>query len=65
MPFIHSVNVEGKELRIEIDGSEETCSSILTDLIKRGFKIAEYRHQHSDLEDIFLKVTKGGLGEPS
>ncbi|MCK5707101.1 MAG: ABC transporter ATP-binding protein [Candidatus Aureabacteria bacterium] len=65
MPFMHSVTLVGKELRIEIDGTEEACSQILTDIIKRGYKIAEFRHQHSDLEDIFLKVTKGGVSEPS
>jgi len=61
MRNVHSVQCGNSELRIEVDGSEGNVSDILTDLIMRKYRIVEYRYQENDLEDIFMKVTVGGV----
>jgi ABC-2 type transport system ATP-binding protein len=58
-PHVDSVRPSGDEVAIEVNGSDEDCSAILTGLIQQGFQIVEFRHQRADLEDIFMHVTRG------
>ncbi|MGA1869856.1 MAG: ABC transporter ATP-binding protein [bacterium] len=59
MPHVQAVRNAGKELHTDISGSEETSSTMLTALIQRGFRIVEYKQYQNNLEDIFMKITKG------
>ena len=59
MPNVAAVNQLGNEIEVRITGSEETCSDLLANLIGDGYRIVEFRQQGSDLESVFMDVTKG------
>ena len=59
MPNVAAVNQLGNEIEVRITGSEETCSDLLANLIQDGYRIVEFRQQGSDLESVFMDVTKG------
>ena len=59
MPNVAAVNQLGNEIEARITGSEETCSDLLASLIRDGYRIVEFKQQGSDLESVFMDVTKG------
>lgn len=59
MPNVAAVNQLGNEIEARITGSEETCSDLLVSLIRDGYRIVEFKQQGSDLESVFMDVTKG------
>ena len=59
MPNVAAVNQLGNEIEARITGSEETSSDLLANLIRDGYRIVEFRQQGSDLESVFMDVTKG------
>jgi ABC-2 type transport system ATP-binding protein len=59
MPHIESANPAGAEVILEVSGSDEVCSDILIELIRRGHRIVEFKQQRAGLEDIFMNVTRG------
>lgn len=58
-PNIATVNRLGNEMEVKITGSEEVCSDLLENLIRDGYRIVEFKQQGSDLETVFMNVTKG------
>ena len=58
-PNIGAVNRLGNEVEVKMTGSEEVCSDLLENLIRDGYRIVEFRQQGSDLESVFMNVTKG------
>ncbi|MBN1675728.1 MAG: ABC transporter ATP-binding protein [Kiritimatiellae bacterium] len=61
MPGIENVRPAGAEVLVEVDGSEERCAEILADLIRRGYRIAEFKQRRAELEEVFMSITKGEL----
>ena len=59
LPNVVAVNQLGNEIEARITGSEETCSDLLANLIGDGYRIVEFKQQGSDLESVFMDVTKG------
>ena len=59
MPDVAVVNQLGNEVEVKINGSEETCSDLLVNLIRDEYRIIECRKQGGDLESVFMSVTKG------
>ena len=59
MPHVAAVNQLGDEIEAKVAGSEESCSELLENLIRDGFRIVEFRQQGRDLESVFMNVTKG------
>ena len=58
IPNVAAVNRLGNEIEARITGSEETCSDLLENLIRDGYRIVEFKQQGSDLESVFMNVTK-------
>ena len=58
-PHVENVRNLNHELHVELAGQDDQASALLTELIHRKHRIAEFRHVHDDLEDIFMKVTTG------
>lgn len=61
MPNVVAVNQLGNEIEARIVGSEEACSDLLANLIRDGYRIVEFKQQGSDLESVFMDVTKGEI----
>ena len=59
MPSVSSVNRLGDEIEARISGAEETCCDLLENLIQSGYRIIEFKQRGSDLESVFMNVTKG------
>ena len=59
IPSVEAVNRLGNEIEVRIDGSEETCSNLLENLIRDGYRIVEFKQHNGDLESVFMNVTKG------
>ena len=57
-PNVAAVNRVGNEVEARITGSEETCSDLLENLIREGYRIIEFKQQGSDLESVFMNVTR-------
>jgi ABC-2 type transport system ATP-binding protein len=43
----------------EVNGPEEACCELLANLVKDGFRVAEFRQRRADLEEVFMNVTRG------
>ena len=61
MPHVENAREVANEIHFESGGDEAAACDILARLIGKGFKILEFRQTKADLEDIFMKVTKGGV----
>jgi len=58
MPGVCEAREDGGAILAEVEGTDETCSTILANLIGDGFKISEFRQKGHSLEDIFITATK-------
>jgi ABC-2 type transport system ATP-binding protein len=46
-------------LEVEFIGDEEAAAALLAALIREGLRVVSFAEMASDLEDIFLRLTKG------
>ncbi|MGE0086365.1 MAG: ABC transporter ATP-binding protein [Desulfococcaceae bacterium] len=60
-PCVSKVNRAGRELSVEMEGGDKESSELLASLIKQGHRICEFKPRHTDLEDIFMRITKGDV----
>jgi len=61
LPTVEEVHDEAGELMVSIDGNEDVGADILTALVQQGCRLAEFRQETVDLEDIFMSITKGNV----
>jgi ABC-2 type transport system ATP-binding protein len=55
------VALAGNEVAFEFAGTEEEACGLLAELIARGHRLAEFRQPKTNLEEVFMSVTKGGV----
>jgi ABC-2 type transport system ATP-binding protein len=48
-------------LKIDYTGDPDEVHQLLRDLLVAGFKVQSFSEQETDLEDIFMKVTRGAV----
>lgn len=60
-PHISDAKENGREVIMELEGAEDQSAALLAELIGKGFKVVEYKQSKTNLEDIFMNVTKGGV----
>ncbi|MCD6118422.1 ABC transporter ATP-binding protein [bacterium] len=46
-------------LEVHYEGGEDETSDVMSYLLQKGFKVKAFKEAVNDLEDIFMKVTKG------
>jgi ABC-2 type transport system ATP-binding protein len=51
----------GCSLKIDYTGDPDEVHQLLRDLLVAGFKVQSFSEQETDLEDIFMKVTRGAV----
>ncbi len=61
MPGIAAVRPEGQRLHFGYAGDDEAAGELLARLVAAGQRVVEFTRREADLEDIFLKTTKGRL----
>ena len=60
-PFVENAREVVNEIQFEFTGDDSAACDVLNTLIERKFRIVEFRQTRANLEDIFMKVTKGGV----
>ena len=58
---IDAKNAGDGEVRIEFTGDLEAQAHLISTLVSKGFKVASFREDSADLEDVFLKLTTGAV----
>jgi ABC-2 type transport system ATP-binding protein len=61
MPHVGAVALAGSEVTLEFAAGEEEVSALLAELVRRGHRIAEFRQPKTNLEEVFMSVTTGGV----
>jgi ABC-2 type transport system ATP-binding protein len=61
MPCVENARDVAGEVHFELAGDESAACGILGGLIAKKFKVVEFRQTRTNLEDIFMNVTKGGV----
>ncbi len=61
MPHVQAVRPSSREVHVDLAGDDAEAAALLGALIAAGHAVAEFRHVRDDLEDIFMKVTKGDV----
>jgi ABC-2 type transport system ATP-binding protein len=58
-PAVHAVRPLADSLHVDFDGSLEAQADLNKTLVDAGFRVLSFCERETDLEDIFMKVTKG------
>ena len=56
---LHQHSERKFELRVDFAGDDQAQTAILTRLIQAGLPIVNFQEKSTDLEDVFMQVTKG------
>jgi ABC-2 type transport system ATP-binding protein len=59
VPYVRAVKLVNEVIRVDYDGTLDDQSEVLLALIHAGVRVQSFAEQDTDLEDIFLRVTKG------
>ncbi|MCA8949369.1 MAG: ABC transporter ATP-binding protein [Planctomycetes bacterium] len=60
-PGVSDVTIDGSRLRFAFAGDDEAISDLLQRAFAGGLRIVEFARTTADLEDIFLRTTRGNL----
>lgn len=56
---VRDVALVSETIRVDYNGTLDDQSEVLLALIQNGVRVQTFAEQDTDLEDIFLRVTKG------
>ncbi|OLS03268.1 ABC transporter ATP-binding protein [Tissierella creatinophila] len=59
-PLVGNIYENGRILEIEFNGDEEDTFKLIKKLVNKEIPIVSFNHIERNLEEIFMKVTKGG-----
>ena len=59
MPHVEDVVIMGDQIEVDLSGGEEEACDLLAELVRREFRIVEFKQHRAHLEDIFMNVTQG------
>ena len=58
-PFVDKLVIGENTIQAGFGGGDEEMSRVLSDLINRGIPVVSFSQMDGNLEDVFMKVTKG------
>ena len=58
-PDVRNARVVDQDLKVEYTGDPERTWVVLTGLVTEGVRVRSFTEEQTDLEDIFMKVTRG------
>lgn len=61
MPGVLGVTPHSQGLHLEFEGGDAELSTFLTELVRRGCPVVEFKIMQENLEDVFMRVTKGDV----
>jgi ABC-2 type transport system ATP-binding protein len=59
LPVIRNVRPVEKGMKVEYTGDPDRTHEVLTTLVGQGVRVRSFSEDQTDLEDIFMKVTRG------
>ena len=59
MPRVTSAKPSGEQIEVHLDGDDEHCADLLGAILQRGFRVVDFHQQRTNLEQVFMSVTKG------
>ncbi|MBH5316538.1 ABC transporter ATP-binding protein [Paenibacillus sp. GSMTC-2017] len=59
-PFVNRLMRDETGLQVHFGGQDEEQSELLLELITAGFRVISFSEAQTNLEDVFLEITKGG-----
>jgi ABC-2 type transport system ATP-binding protein len=62
-PHVQSVFIDGSTLEVQYTGQDSEQAALLKAIITAGYEVISFQEAQTDLEDIFLAITKGGGAE--
>ena len=62
MPRVAGIDVIGNLVRIQSTQTNEEVARMLESIIRSGHRVLWQREEQADLEEVFMKITKGGIG---
>ncbi len=60
-PFIDKAIINPNNVQFEFNGTDRNAADLLKAMFESGMDICEFRHEKTDLEDIFMNLTRGGV----
>ncbi|AZS16844.1 ABC transporter ATP-binding protein [Paenibacillus motobuensis] len=61
--YVSQVFVDATGVHIHFNGGDLEQSELLARMVSAGFKLISFNEAQTNLEDVFLEITKGGSGE--
>ncbi len=58
-PGVENALLNGKNIEIDYSGKDEDATDLLCLLVKKEFRIVEFRFKQQNLESVFMDITKG------
>ncbi len=58
---VGSIEIDGKEVHFEFNGSDQELARVFENLVTAGVLMAGFSEVETNLEDVFMKITKGEL----
>lgn len=62
-PLVQGVFIDGIKLEVQFSGQDAEQAALLKTILQADYEVISYQEQQTDLEDIFLAITKGGGAE--
>lgn len=62
-PLVQGIFVNGDTLEVQFSGDDRQQVDFLQKMIQAGYPVVTFNEAHTDLEDIFLAITKGGVSD--
>jgi ABC-2 type transport system ATP-binding protein len=59
MPTVRGARVVDQDLKVDYTGEPDRTYEVLTALVTAGIRVRAFNEEMTDLEDIFMKVTRG------
>lgn len=60
-PHVDNIREVAGAVHFELEGEDAEASQVLAQLIGQGIQVIEFRETRENLEDIFMRVTQGGV----
>jgi len=59
MPHVEAARLVGDVVEADVIGDMDTCCDLLAEILRRDFRVAEFRQRQADLEQVFMSITTG------
>jgi ABC-2 type transport system ATP-binding protein len=59
LPTVRAARIVDQDLKVEYVGEPDRTYEVLNELVRQGIRVRSFTEEQTDLEDIFMKVTRG------